>query len=118
MQTNLQYGTGTVNASGTPGTKNLLLDLYRPVGEGSTNGCALVLVHGGSFVSGDSGSLDMVDAGRYFAARGWTCLSINYRLAGDDPPLHPALTELTALERSMPLTLRWWTRVVPFGGCG
>jgi acetyl esterase/lipase len=31
----------------------------------------------------------MVDAALHFAARGWVCLSIEYRLTGDDPPAPP-----------------------------
>jgi acetyl esterase/lipase len=77
------YAQAAVNGGST--TANLLLDVYRP-DPTNANGNALVLVHPGSFNSRDRKSEDMVDAGMYFAARGWVCFSIDYRLAGDDPP--------------------------------
>lgn len=85
VASNVVYATGAINAHTSPGTKPLLLDIYQPEGAPTTNR-ALILVHGGGFVSGDRRSPDMVDAALYFAARGWICFSIDYRLASDDPP--------------------------------
>jgi acetyl esterase/lipase len=86
LQSGVLYGTGATGFSGTPGVKNLTTDVYSPVGFPSPTRPALLLVHGGSFSSGNSTSPDMVQAAQYFAARGWVCVSINYRLQGDDPP--------------------------------
>ena len=47
----------------------------------------VVLVHGGSFISGDKSSFDSL--GRALAARGFIAASINYRLTGSGPPLVP-----------------------------
>jgi acetyl esterase/lipase len=80
------YAQGAVGASGTPGTIDLGLDVYRPDNPDNVVGSALVLVHGGGFTSGDRASPDMVDAAQTFAALGWVCFSIDYRLLGDDPP--------------------------------
>ena len=86
VETNVVYAQGAINASTIPGTMDLLLDVYRPADSNDITGNALVLVHGGGFTSGDRTSGDMVDAGLYFAARGWVCFSIEYRLLGNDPP--------------------------------
>jgi len=80
------YAQGAIDATSTPGTMNLLLDVYRPDDPGQQTGSALVLVHGGGFTSGDRTWPDMVDAGMFFAAAGWVCFSIEYRMEGDDPP--------------------------------
>lgn len=86
VETNIVFATGAINAHTVPGTKDLLLDVYRPADSNDISGNALVLVHGGGFTTGDRTSGDMVDAGLYFADRGWVCFSIEYRLMGDDPP--------------------------------
>jgi acetyl esterase/lipase len=85
VESNVVYATGAINAHTVPGTKSLRLDVYRPLGAPETER-ALILVHGGGFTSGNRLSPDMVDAAQYFAARGWVCFSIDYRLTGDDPP--------------------------------
>lgn len=71
-------------------TRDLRLDVYHPA---AATGSALVLIHGGGFTGGTRTSADMVQAATYFAQRGWTCFSIDYRLTTDDPPA-PALIEL------------------------
>ncbi|MFQ5515144.1 MAG: IPTL-CTERM sorting domain-containing protein [Myxococcota bacterium] len=68
---------------------DLRLDLYEPQGNTEPNKPALVLIHGGGFTSGDKGVLPFVDLGNYFASRGYVAVSINYRLAADDPPADP-----------------------------
>jgi acetyl esterase/lipase len=88
VKSNIVFATGAINAHSVPDTRPLLLDVYQPVGAPVTNR-ALILVHGGAFESGDRRSADMLDAAFYFAARGWVCFSIEYRLAGDDPPAPP-----------------------------
>jgi len=86
IDTGLVYATGTVHAHTSPVQTNLVLDVYRPADPADRTGSALVLVHGGGFVSGSRTSADMQDAGTYFAERGWVCFSIDYRLVPDDPP--------------------------------
>lgn len=60
--------------------QNLLMDLYRPIGDGNPARPAVVLIHGGAFLGGDKGSPDMAETARAFAARGYVAASINYRL--------------------------------------
>ena len=77
------YGTGAVK-SPEVAEKPLLLDIYQPVGD---NVPALrpgvILVHGGGFEVGDR--LKQAENALQFAQRGYTAVSIDYRLTGDDP---------------------------------
>ena len=79
------YTTAATMAHSGSGTRDLTLDVYAPDTPGHHRP-ALLLVHGGSFTSGDKTSPELVSAANYFADRGWVCFSINYRLLGDDPP--------------------------------
>lgn len=84
---NVQYGTGLVrNAADQIISKALLLDAYVPRGATHSDKPALVVIHGGGFTSGDKGDSRWVNLATYYAARGFVCFSINYRLAGDRPP--------------------------------
>lgn len=61
-------------------SQNLSMDIYRPVGDGNLLRPAVVLIHGGAFLTGDKGSYDVAEAARAFASRGYLAVSINYRL--------------------------------------
>jgi dienelactone hydrolase len=86
---NIIYGTGAINNGSS--TTNLRLDLWRPtdIGQGAVpaNTPALVLIHGGGFTSGSKN--DFADVGPLFASFGYVVVSIDYRLAGTNPPLEP-----------------------------
>jgi acetyl esterase/lipase len=86
---NIIYGTGAINNGS--GSTNLQLDLYRPtdIGQGAlpATSPALVLIHGGGFTTG--GKNDLADAAQIFASFGYTVASIDYRLAGSNPPPEP-----------------------------
>jgi acetyl esterase/lipase len=86
---NVTYATAAINVHSGGGTRTLLLDVYKPDPPSTGARPALVLVHGGSFTSGNKTMIDMIDAATHFQARGWVCFSINYRLTGDDPPAPP-----------------------------
>ncbi len=62
--------------------KQLKLDAYVP-NNSDTNRPAILLIHGGGFVSGSKDVESMTYLANYFAARGWVTFSINYRLQGD-----------------------------------
>ena len=82
----LVYGTGEVR-SPRAGDKPLLLDLYEPAAATPRLRPAVVLLHGGGWLSGDRRKPSyMPDLCRELAARGYVCASIDYRLQGDDPP--------------------------------
>jgi acetyl esterase/lipase len=84
------YGWAAVQAP-TPGVKELLLDLYEPVGDGAPElRPALLAVHGGGFRGGDKAQANFVALCEDLASRGYLCASINYRLEKDDPPTQGA----------------------------
>ena len=81
---NLQYGSGEVRHPALT-RRGLFLDLYQPEStDFSWKRPAVILIHGGGFLFGDKS--EMTNLCREFAARGYVCLSINYRLVPDDPP--------------------------------
>ena len=104
VQTDLVYGQGVVGATGaTPHPRDLKLDLYRPVADGKplSGRPAVVLAFGGAFHRGSKGTARFEEDGasdsamgdycQAFAAAGYVCLSIEYRLVPDDPALPAGL---------------------------
>ena len=88
--TGIVYGQGLANCSNHTDEKtcsrmNLTLDIWEPVQHPppGTRRPAMVLIHGGSFSGGDATEDGMGSDGPWFAERGWTVFSINYRLVGD-----------------------------------
>lgn len=78
-----EYGTGAVQ-SPTVTEKPLLLDIYQPIGDGAPAlRPGVILVHGGGFEVGDR--LKQAENAQQFAQRGYTAVSIDYRLTKDDP---------------------------------
>lgn len=69
-----------------PGGEPLSLDVYRPpvVARAATAGPVLIMVHGGGFVGGTRrlAAANM----RTYAERGWTVVSVDYRLAKPGRP--------------------------------
>jgi acetyl esterase len=76
VQSNVVYGT----AAGV----NLSMDVYAPV-RGSAPYPAVIVIHGGSFYSGDKTDDDVVRASRILAIAGFTTFAIDYRLAPEYP---------------------------------
>ncbi|WP_299714293.1 alpha/beta hydrolase [uncultured Tenacibaculum sp.] len=62
--------------------KQLKLDAYVP-NNSVINRPAILLIHGGGFISGSKDVASMTYLANYFASRGWVAFSINYRLQGD-----------------------------------
>lgn len=84
VTSDIVYATGAVQ-SPSIGNKNLLLDLYEPTGAGvPALKPGFVIIHGGSFTFGDKAH--MSGLANEYASRGYVCVSIMYRLVGDDPP--------------------------------
>ncbi|MDG2305023.1 MAG: alpha/beta hydrolase [Candidatus Binatia bacterium] len=84
--TGVVYGQGRIDNGAT--WKDLLLDLYEPIGNPDIKKPAMVLIHGGGFTGGNRGS--MTSYGNYFASRGYVAVSISYRLQGENPTADPA----------------------------
>ncbi|MFP6639096.1 MAG: alpha/beta hydrolase [Myxococcota bacterium] len=94
-----QFGferTGSVvyaeKPAGSPAVNmDLLLELFQPTGPNiPPQRPGIILVHGGGFTSGSRLNARLISMCEEMATRGWTCVSIDYRLAGDEPVLDPA----------------------------
>ncbi len=82
--TGVTYATQLV---GSPATNmDLKLELFQPSGAGvPAQNPGLILIHGGGFVGGNRFSGRLIEICEEMAKRGWVCISIDYRLSGDDP---------------------------------
>src|SRR3990172_1745484 len=80
------YGQGEVQLP-SPGFVNLLLDLYEPIVAPGLleQRPGFIVIHGGSFTGGSRQMSDLVQLCTEMAARGYVCISIDYRLAGSQP---------------------------------
>lgn len=78
------YGTAPIN--NPPGDFELLLDLYEPAGpDVPTVRPGLIAVHGGSFDHGSRKEPLLVSLCKKMSGRGYTAVSIDYRLRGQSP---------------------------------
>lgn len=81
---NVQYATGDVREPEVA-KRPLFLDVYQPdAPDARWKRPAVIAIHGGGFLFGDKS--EMANLCREFAARGYVCASINYRLVPDNPP--------------------------------
>ena len=77
----LPYGSNFNNVTGE--VQTLLLDIYEPpLSDNRTLRPGVVLVHGGSFLSGDKTSDGEPEYATKLAQRGFVAVSIDYRLTG------------------------------------
>lgn len=74
---NVTYGTA-IDYAGNVDT--LLMDIYKPHGDGNCLRPVIVLVHGGSWVAGSKEDVDLVYLSRNLARKGWVVANINWRL--------------------------------------
>ena len=101
IERDVPYGEGGIGfGTTTPGTRVLRLDAYLPAGDAPPGGRpALVLSHGGAFHRGAKDRDEFEQEGSHntpvheyaerFAARGYACFSIGYRLTQELPPPLP-----------------------------
>lgn len=81
---NVQYGTAEVRQPRSA-RRPLFLDIYQPdTADFSWKRPAVIAIHGGGFMFGDKSEMSSIC--RELAARGYVCVSMNYRLVPDDPP--------------------------------
>ncbi|MCH7960192.1 MAG: carboxylesterase family protein, partial [Candidatus Hydrogenedentes bacterium] len=104
VTSNVVYGTGIINIHiATPGSRNLLVDVYEPDGpDAPTTRPGFVMVHGGGWISGSKDNVGGSDTfenplipgdftspttayANAFASRGYTVISVDYRMALDFP---------------------------------
>jgi len=98
IERDIRYGEGAIGfGTGRPGVRPLLMDTYLPAGEPPAGGRpALVMAHGGAyhrgakdgdeFEQGGSQNTPVHEYCERFAARGYACFSIGYRLTQELPP--------------------------------
>ncbi len=122
----LAYAKGLISQEwGGSDTKvtDLLLDVYEPIGAPGALKPVLLIVHGGGFVGGSPTQGQLVQWANYYAARGFVCFSIDYRVAkhhgtlpanwpADAAEVHPGMSEdqLKALypsARDTKAAVRW-----------
>jgi acetyl esterase/lipase len=92
---------------GDPATNlDLHLELYEPSGVGIPSlRPAIVAIHGGGFIGGNRFSSTQIGTCERMARRGYTCVSIDYRLLGDEPVVGPEYALLEAGINAMEPTL-------------
>jgi acetyl esterase/lipase len=92
---------------------SLTLDFYAPAGEGAPKGTLVLVVHGGSWNSGDSTQLSGMN--RFLAWHGYPVAALNYRLAPRHcfpAPVEDIAAAIGYLERRPG---RAWDRIVLLG---
>jgi dienelactone hydrolase len=114
VQSDVVYGQGIVGASSPkPHVRDLKMDVYRPLVDGKplTGRPAIVMAFGGAFHRGSKGTVRFEEDGasdsamgeycRAFAAAGYVCLSIEYRLVPEDPALPAGLDPAVLFPKAM-----------------
>jgi len=90
------YASAAIHFSGQPTKRNLLLDIYQPIGLPSgVHSPSLIMAFGGAFHRGSkdddafevegSRNTAIAEYCLEFAKRGYACFSIDYRLIQEDP---------------------------------
>ena len=97
-QFNYQQNSGIIFATKPTAlpaaTIDLQLELFTPTGNNlPIQKPALVLIHGGGFAVGNRFNSRLIQLCKDMAKRGWVCVSIDYRLMGDQPILDPMITD-------------------------
>jgi len=77
VTSNVEYGQN-VKYDGT--SQTLLCDIYEPVGDNVSNRAAVIVAHGGFFLSGSKTGADVVPICQRLAKMGYVAISIEYRL--------------------------------------
>jgi acetyl esterase/lipase len=106
---NVVYAKGEVQ-SPKKEEKDLSLDVYEPQGDSVPQSKpGFIAIHGGGFLGGDKRS-NMTALCNELAARGFVCVSINYRLLKDDPPTsgpNPLVRTVRAAVEDAAKALHW-----------
>ncbi|WP_217350353.1 alpha/beta hydrolase [Ruegeria sp. HKCCD7255] len=94
LEAGVVYGEGLVTKEGKAVSRDLWMDVYHPTETAATPRPAVILTFGGAFHRGSprltlqSGGAQDTSMGNYcrrFAARGYTCFAIDYRLTPEGP---------------------------------
>lgn len=96
LEADVVYGSSVVTENGKQVSRDLWMDIYHPAERSSELRPAVILTFGGAFHRGSprltfqSGGAQDTSMGNYcrrFAARGYTCFAIEYRLTTEGPVL-------------------------------
>ena len=114
VQSDVVYGQGSVGAtSPTPHLRDLKMDVYRPLADGKplSGRPAVIMAFGGAFHRGSKGTARFEEDGasdsamgdycRSFAAAGYACFAIEYRLVPEDPALPNGLDPAALMPKAM-----------------
>ena len=103
-ETDINYGSGLLQS----GALDLKLDIYQPDGACITARPFVLGLHGGGFVGGSKSDTNWIDNMNAIVARGYAGLSVDYRLAGDNPVIsaefQPILDDFESLARELNLS--------------
>lgn len=80
---------------------SLFMDMYEPKGDTTTNRPAIMLLYGGSFVSGSRKDSLIVAFSNYFAHCGYVVFAIDYRIGVDASAAIPLLEVPKAMYRAI-----------------
>ena len=114
LTSDVRFGAAGINFSGqygTPATRDLLMDVYAPVGaDPEAKRRAVVLAFGGAYHRGskeddsfeDGRNTPIAEYCRLLAVRGFVCFSLDYRLTSEDPDPgpNPVLIDPEGVSRS------------------
>ena len=101
LTSDVRFGAAGINVSGqygTPAMRDLLMDVYTPVGgDAGAKRRAVVLAFGGAYHRGskeddsfeDGRNTPIAEYCRLLAGRGFVCFSLGYRLTSEDPDPGP-----------------------------
>jgi acetyl esterase/lipase len=77
LESDIVYGS---NVTYNGAAQSLTMDIYQPIGDGTTPRALVVMAHGGSFISGSKTGPDVIGFCQDLAKMGYVVASINYRL--------------------------------------
>lgn len=114
VRSDVTYGQGIVGASSDkPHGRDLKMDVYRPLegGKPMTGRPAVIMAFGGAYHRGSKGTARFEEDGasdsamgdycQAFAASGYVCLSIEYRLLPEDPAMPAGLDPALLMPKAM-----------------
>ena len=77
LESDIVYGS---NVTYNGAAQSLTMDIYQPIGDGTTPRALVVMAHGGSFITGSKTGPDVIGFCQDLAKMGYVVASINYRL--------------------------------------
>lgn len=98
------YGQADVIVNGQRTPKDLLLDLYQPTNAPQGLRPIVMAIHGGAFFRESRANPGIVGIAKGLAARGYIVVSVEYRMALDNPVPSDRVKELAALIKPLDMS--------------